>query len=301
MLVNEDALKPGDYPVRYTVVGPNNERIFDETRVITVPEPEDGKENPMTMPVFSEEIAIPKNVGTGECRFFAEMQRGGAAIGVQRFFTFDRAEFPDVGEGKIYVWGDDADLLGKLAEAGISAEPFTRSDGQAAAPKPGDRILVGKSSNRKNDEEFARLFDCVRSGVNAVFLSLDVFEENGDFTRYLPFEQKGQVERMQAWLYHKDDWNRRDPAFDGLESGGAVDYVYYREVVPSLTFRDQSPAPDAAIAGGFNTQMGYQGGLSMAEWKLGKGRAIFSTWLIQESLPDPLAERLLRNLLNKAR
>ena len=301
VLVNEDALKPGDYPVRYTVVGPNNERIFDETRVITVPEPEDGKENPMTMPVFSEEIAIPKNVGTGECRFFAEMQRGGAAIGVQRFFTFDRAEFPDVGEGKIYVWGDDADLLGKLAEAGISAEPFTRSDGQAAAPKPGDRILVGKSSNRKNDEEFARLFDCVRSGVNAVFLSLDVFEENGDFTRYLPFEQKGQVERMQAWLYHKDDWNRRDPAFDGLESGGAVDYVYYREVVPSLTFRDQSPAPDAAIAGGFNTQMGYQGGLSMAEWKLGKGRAIFSTWLIQESLPDPLAERLLRNLLNKAR
>ena len=301
VLVNEDVLKPGNYPVRYVVVGPNNERIFDETRVMTIPEPEDGKENPMTIPVFSEEIAIPEGVATGECRFFAEIQQGGAAIGVQRFFAFDRAEFPDVGDGKIYVWGDDEDLLGKLAGAGISAEPFTCADGQTVVPESGDRILVGKTSNRKNDAEFARLFDYVRSGVNVVFLSLDVFEENGDFTRYLPFEQKGQVERMQAWLYHKDDWNRHDSAFDGLESGGAVDYVYYREVVPSLTFRDQNPAPDVAIAGGFNTQMGYQGGLSMAEWKMGKGRAIFSTWLIQESLPDPLAERLLRNLLNKIR
>ena len=39
----------------------------------------------------------------------------------------------------------------------------------------------------------------------------------------------------------------------------------------------------------------------MAEWKLGKGRAVISTWLVQETLPNPIAERILRNLLIKAR
>lgn len=302
VLVNEDVLGPGEFPVRYVVVGPNNERIFDETRTMTIPTPEDNKENPIVMRVFSEEITIPEGVATGECRFFAEIQEGGAAAGgVERFFAFDRADMPSVGEGKIYVWGDDEELLAKLSQVEIAAEPFTQPDGKAAVPTVGDRILVGKSTNRKSDDEFSALFNYVRDGVNVVFLSLDVFAEGNDRTRYLPFEQKGQIEQLPAWLYHKDDWNRRDSAFDGLESGGAVDYVYYRDVVPALTFRDQYPAPDLAIAGGFNTQMGYQAGLTMAEWNLGKGRAILSTWLIQETLPNPLAERLMRNLLNKAR
>lgn len=298
VLVNEDALAPGDYPVRYVVIGPKNERIFDEIQTLTIPDPGEGKENPIVMPAFSAEIVVPEGVATGECRFVAEMQERGAAYGAERFFNFDRAEFPNVGPGALYVWGDDADLLKKLEKIGVKALPFTQADGKEPKLEPNDRILVGKTTNRKNDAEFAKLFDLVRAGTNVVFLSCDVFAEGGDRTRYMPFEQKGVVEQLPNWLYHKDDWARNDLMFDGLSSGRVVDYVLYRDVIPVLTFRDQT-SPDVAIAGAFNTQMGYQGGLSAAEWQLGAGKVILSTWLIQESLPNPVAERILRNLLVK--
>ncbi len=300
VLVNEDVLKPGDYPVRYVVVDANNKRLFDETRVLTIPEPKEGEEFPIVTPAFSAEFVVDSKA-RGECKFYAEFQKNGAASGgVERFFAFDKADMPDVGEGAIYVWGDDPDLLAKLDAMGIKAGPFTTSDGQAVEPQSGDRILVGKTTNRKNAEEFAKLYDLVRSGVNVVFLSCDVFAEENDPTRYLPFEGKGVIERQYGWLYHKDDWAKRDAAFAGLQSGEVVDYLFYRELIPSVTFKDQKPEPDEALAGAFDTQTGYKSGLTMARWRLGKGEIVVSTWTVQEAAPSPIAERMLRNLLIQA-
>ncbi|MBQ9873456.1 MAG: hypothetical protein IJM30_03240 [Thermoguttaceae bacterium] len=300
VLVNEDVLAPGDYPVRLVVVGPNGERFFDETRTLTIPEPDPGQEVPFVQPAFEFEVEIPRGTPTGECRFFVETQERAAAFGSERFFTFNRDEFPSVGDGNIYVWGDDADLLAKLDAIGIPAKPFTNESGEPVKVEPGDRLLVGKTTNRGSEAEFAKLFELVSAGTSVVFLSTDVFAEGDEPTRYMPFKQKGVVERLPNWLYHKDDWNRRDPAFDGLPSGQVVDYVFYRDVVPQATFRNQVPEPDVAIAGGFSTQMGYGAGLSLASWKIGEGEMILSTWLVQESLPNPVAERILRNLLIKA-
>jgi hypothetical protein len=300
VLVNEDVLKPGVYPVRLVAFGPNNERLFDKTTTITIAEPAEGEETPMVMPALNEEFVVDADCSDGECKFYAELLSGGATSGgVERFYVFDRRKFPSVGDGRIFVWGDDPDLLGKLQQLDIPAAPFTQPDGSAVELQPGDRLIVGRESNRRGDAEFQRLYDAVRSGVGVLFLSSNVFANETDATHWLPFDNKGVFNVMPDWLYHKDDWARRDSAFDGLECGGVLDYVFYRDLIPVVTFKLQEPEPDVAIAGAFSTQMGYDSGLSMAEWKLGQGKILLSTWLIQESLPSPIAERMLINLLNK--
>ena len=111
-------------------------------------------------------------------------------------------------------------------------EPFTQPDSKAAVPTVGDRILVGKSTNQKKRRRILNPFQRVRDRVNVSSCLLASLQKGNDRT-VSSFEQKGRS-ALPAWLYHKDDWNRRDSAFDGPESGGAVDYVYYRGVVPPL-------------------------------------------------------------------
>ena len=42
VLANEDALAPGDYPVRIQVVGPDGLRIVDKTVTVWIPKPAPG-------------------------------------------------------------------------------------------------------------------------------------------------------------------------------------------------------------------------------------------------------------------
>ncbi|MBR5626305.1 MAG: hypothetical protein IKW74_01630, partial [Thermoguttaceae bacterium] len=105
VLINEDVLKPGDYPVRCVVVGPGNKRIFDEIQTLTVPKPAVGRENPFAIPVFSKKF--PVDGPTGEYHFYIEFQqRGAAAGGLERFYVTDPADFPRVvPEIPFVIWG----------------------------------------------------------------------------------------------------------------------------------------------------------------------------------------------------
>lgn len=296
--VNEDILAPGDYPVRYIVVGPKNERVFDETRTLTIPTPAEGKENPMVLPAASFEI--PVTGPTGEYRFFAEFtERAAAAGGFERFFVTDSNDMSKT-QGRFIVWGNDKNLLASLQAFGIDAVPFTRADGTQEPLDKKSKIVVGQTVDLDRDAEFPKLYDAVRTGADALFLSFDPLGVENDATHYLPFDQRGYRNQLPNWLYHKDDWAKRDAAFDGLPTGEVLDYVFYREMIPLYTFNSQTPEPDHSIAGAFSTQMGYDSGLSMADWKLGEGTVTISTWRILENLPaHPLAERMLRNLLHR--
>jgi hypothetical protein len=58
-------------------------------------------------------------------------------------------------------------------------------------------------------------------------------------------------------------------------------------------------APAEAVAGAIKALQDYASGLMMAEYQHGSGRFILNTLLIRENLGShPVAERLLRNLLN---
>jgi hypothetical protein len=79
-----------------------------------------------------------------------------------------------------------------------------------------------------------------------------------------------------------------------------MDYAFYREIIPELVFAGQDP-PAEAIAGANNASFDYSSGLMLAEYRLGAGRFFLNTLPIREQLSNnPVAERLLRNLLRHA-
>jgi hypothetical protein len=80
-----------------------------------------------------------------------------------------------------------------------------------------------------------------------------------------------------------------------------MDYTVYREVIPDRVLCGQSGLM-TAVAGAQQTSLGYGSGLLVAIHGSGAGRIILNTLLIRENLGiDPVAERLLRNMLRFAR
>jgi hypothetical protein len=105
---------------------------------------------------------------------------------------------------------------------------------------------------------------------------------------------------MANWVYLKDEWAKRHSIFEGLQCGGLMDYTFYREIIPDLAWADQDP-PEEAVAGANNTSQGYASGLLVAVHRLGEGRVVLNTLRIRQNLgTDPVAERLLRNMLRFA-
>ena len=87
----------------------------------------------------------------------------------------------------------------------------------------------------------------------------------------------------------------------GLPCGELMDYTVYRDIIPDRAWSGQD-VPAEAVAGAISAAFGdYASGLLVAVYNLGAGRFILNTLRIRENLgSDPIAERLLRNMLNYA-
>jgi len=117
VLANEDALRPGDYPARIQVVAPDMARILDREVTVTVPEPQDGREPPMVLPVMAEDVVA--DGPPGRYRLVASFEQGAAAAGGEAIFhVADAADMPAV-ETEIVLCGDDAALAKWLSDRGI--------------------------------------------------------------------------------------------------------------------------------------------------------------------------------------
>jgi len=104
-----------------------------------------------------------------------------------------------------------------------------------------------------------------------------------------------------AGFYHRDDWARRHPIFNGLPTG-LLDWATYRNIVPheGKCLKDLGD-PDEVVCGAIQTSYGYKSGPYVGVYGHGAGRIIMNSLNIRESLgQDPVADRLLRNLLNYA-
>ena len=135
VLANEDAMPPGEYPVRLQVVGPDGRRVFEKTVTVKIADPR--SDPPLAASIFGEEIAV--DGPSGQYRFLAAFEKGGAAAGGNvEFYAADPADMPKV-ETEIVRWGDDAGLDRWLAERGIKTRPFA-ADRQDAR----EVILVGQ-------------------------------------------------------------------------------------------------------------------------------------------------------------
>jgi hypothetical protein len=160
--------------------------------------------------------------------------------------------------------------------------------------------LILASSKPASDggiEAWLELMRRVGRGSAVIFLSPEVFRQGDNALGWLPLKNKGSLARMGAWLYHKDEWAKQHPIFEGLQCGGMMDYALYRDIIPDLAFAGVED-PAEAIAGANDVSCGYSSGLMMAAYRFGAGRFILNTLNIRDNLgKDPAAERLLRNLL----
>ena len=129
VLANEDALAPGEYPVRLQVVGPEPEpRFCDRTVTVTIPERAGNAEPPLALRCFAEDVAI--DGPAGKYRFLATFERGrGRGRRDAEFYVTDPAEMPAV-EAEVVLWGDDPALAKWLAEHGIRTRPFALPRGR---------------------------------------------------------------------------------------------------------------------------------------------------------------------------
>ena len=292
VLANEDVLKPGEYPVRVQVVGPNVLRIFDKTVTVTIADPAAKPEPPFAIPMFSKDVVV--DGPSGKYRFLVNFQQGGAAAGGDvTFYVADPAEMPSV-DTEIVLWGEDEELSEWLSKQGIGVRKFA-----SGAPAKREVILIGNNAAGEASA-WKELVTRIARGSTAIFLSSSVFAKNNQPFGWLPLVNKGSAKELPSSLYHKDEWTKNHPIFDGLPSGGLMDYTFYREIIPDHAWVGQD-VPAEVVAGATNTSLNYSAGLLTAVHNLGAGRFILNTLLIRENLgPNPVAERLLRNMLRYA-
>jgi len=142
------------------------------------------------------------------------------------------------------------------------------------------------------------------AGATVVFLSPSVFARGDKPLAFLPLAAKGSLSGLDfvAGYYRGDAFAPRHPVFDGLPAGGVLDYTLYRNIIPQGGYGFAGmDVPSDLIVGNLQLSYGYASNIQMAAYNFGSGSFVINTLHIRECLgSDPVAERLLRNLLNYA-
>lgn len=294
VLVNEDMLKPGEYPARVQVVGPGARSVFDRTIKVSIPDPNVKPERPMAAVAFSEKVTI--DGPSGKYRFLVKFERGAAAAGGEtEFYVSDAADMPKV-ETEVLLWGEDADLARWLKNQNIRTRPFA-----STLPAVREVILTaGNPPSPGGAASFRELAQRIARGSAVVFLSPNVFANGNQPAAWVPLVHKGNLTALPSWLYHKDEWAKAHTVFDGLPAGGLMDYTFYRDIISDTAWTGQD-VPAEVVAGATNTSQDYSAGLTVSIHSLGAGRFILNTLYIRENLrQNPAADRLLLNMLRYA-
>ncbi len=294
VLTNEDMLRPGDYPVRLQVVGPGAARAFEKMITVKIPDPGAKPTPPFATLVFAENVKIAGP--SGQYRFLVTFERGAAAAGGEvEFYVADPAEWPKV-ETEVVLWGDDAKLAQWLAARGIRTRSF------APNPPTAREVILASTVPPApgGAAAFAELARHITRGSAVVFLCPTIFTKGDNPLGWVPLANKGALTGLPSWLYHKDEWAKRHPIFDGLPSGGLMDYTFYRELIRDIAFTGQD-VPAEIAAGATNTSIDYSAGLMVSVHALGAGKFTLNTLSIRENLAlNPWADRLLLNMLRHA-
>ena len=253
VLANEDALAPGEYPVRLQVVGPQNQRIFEKTVTVTIAEGAAVRRAGLRRrrcrrrPVG--QVPVPGHV---RARRRGDRRRDGVLR--------DRSGGDAGGQNRGRAGATTPSWRSGSAEHGIRSRPF--AGGRTGAARGDSRLQAAARRSRTCGGASQR-------GATAVFLSPDVFTKGDQPLGWLPLANKGTATPIRGWLYLKDEWAKRHPIFDGLPGGGLMDYTFYREIIPDLVLVGQDP-PAEAVAGAIKASQDYSSGLMLAVYELGR-------------------------------
>lgn len=311
VLFNQDALPEGAYKAHLQVVGPEVSRLWERTITIEIPPSGNGAEPPYAAVVFADEVFI--DGPSGKYRFLASFERGAAATGGEtEFYVADPSEMPEV-VAEVVLYDDDAALESWLRQHGIRVRkwPDMSQDGRHV-------VLVSTTNPVLEGNKVDDIIRRVAGGDKAIFLDPRVFSDGENDLRWSPLKQKGQLGDLNwggaGGYFRAVQWAKHHPIFDGLPCGGLLDPVFYREILPHHAFLrcDQVvngnlivesvgglDTPDEAVCGANRMSSNYGSGIHMAVYRHGSGRFILNNLKIRENLgKDPVAERLLRNMIN---
>jgi hypothetical protein len=296
ILSNLDALRAGEYSVGIEVVAPDNRRVFKEKLNLTIPASSGSSELPLVKEVFSREVPI--SGPEGAYKFLVYFEHGAAATGGEIMFNvFDPARMPPVKQ-EVVLWGKDDGLAQWLNNQKIKWRTFDeQSKGQR------ELILVGNAG--EDLPAFRVLTSRMASGANVVFLSPSIFARGDKPLSLLPLVDKGTLTANNSIVggYYRDDAIApKHPVFEGLISGGVLDYRFYRNIITQGGYGLTGVStPEDLIVAGIRAQFGYASNIQMATYNFGAGSFVINTLRIRENLgTDPVADRLLRNMLNYA-
>ena len=309
VLINQDAMLPGAYPVSIQVVNSHMECIFERTLTVDIPEMNAESEPPFARVLFAEMLTV--DGPSGVYRFQATFAHGVAAGGGSKdFYVTDPADLPPV-TAEVAVWGDDDELCAWLTQVDIQWRKF--NEGNLSGKEV---ILVAGKPAGDEAVAFASLTRHIASGGRAVFLTPATLlaADDPQLCRWFPRIAGSStplpsvlVPPNWTWYFHADHWAKEHPIFAGLPAGGLMDYQFYRDLFNGLSFVGFPQPPEEAVCGSLQTSGGLalqetMSAVSISVHHLQAGRFILNSLRIRENLLGkiPAAEHLLRNMLNYA-
>jgi hypothetical protein len=308
---NLDVLPASKYPATVQVFGPDLKCVFEKNVPVDIPEARDGREPPFAQTVLTEDITI--NGPAGEYRFLATLDRGGPAVGGKtEFYVTDEAGLPGMPR-EIVLCGSDAAVSDWLTGHKVKVVSLDQAD-------PAKRQVIVMAGKAPEPAVMLRIARDMACGSSVIFLSPATFKSGNDTTRWLPLVHKGKMETMDlvAGYYRADRWAKNHPLFDGLPSGGMMDYKYFRNLISpealsqeyvvtaksGMTHDEASlplTYPAEAVCGSTRISYTYCSGVHVGVWNFGQGRFIVNTLHVAENLGrDPAADRLFGNMLDYA-
>ena len=123
--------------------------------------------------------------------------------------------------------------------------------------------------------------DFVKHGGTALCLSHHAFAEGDDRSRWLPPRGKLSCVTFHDWADHREHVARPHPVFAGLQAPGVLDWNDYGDLIAHEMFQGpEQPAEPivAAFAVGYCKPTGYDAGIALGAYRLGKGRLVLNTF-----------------------
>ncbi len=290
VLANEDRLPPGTYPLRVDILNERSKVVFSRQHEVNLPRSLGGNPNPFAFNIYDDAIAA--SWPEGKYRVRATFERSAAATGGNaEFYVSD----PPTGINptmEVMLLGDDATIRPWLEARGATVRDKLQSDRRQVI------LVSGRLPSREAKSKYRQTLTRVACGSTAIFLSPETLAQDG-----LQLPCKGKVVGLPSGVYHKEEWNYRHAVFAGMPTGGLMDYVYYRTLIPSIGWQRDGAAPATVLAGAIQPApgSGYASGLLLFADGFGAGECFVNTLRVRENLDkDPAADRLLSNLLTCA-
>ncbi len=300
VLANEGILKPGTYPSSFKIFGPEGV-VWERTIDVVIPEADQDGRQLLAVPAMKAEVEVEGPAGT-YC-FAASMDKGGAPAGGRLDFYLSETSNKPSDLLEVSLLGIRQEVKEWLSFQGIRCQEYqTNHENKAKI------ILIGDPGALSfTDLDWMELYKCIEEGAAAIFLQPSAFLKGEDKAGWLPFTQKGKCEPFLNWLYHREDVAKKHPVFQGLPSGGILDWSYYGQIIPYVLFEGQ-PTPDEVIAAGFavgyttRDPEGYKSGVVLGSYNHGAGKFFINTLRLLENLDqNPAADRLILNLIQYCR